>query len=884
MSNEKLDFPAIFDAAAELPVGEQLLFLQKKCNGNEQMIANLMRLLEADGMNRKSKFMEWPGTETDTGQNQGNWIGKQLGNYRVTKLIGEGTSGLVFHAEPVGPNANSNIETSETTLANLCCEPDKETNPKVAIKLLQSWQHDRHGMERFRREAEAIARVNHPCVIRLIEFGTTETGIPFIVMPFVKGDSLQTWIRKQPETPLKVRVSWLIDICDAINATHQELVVHRDLKPSNILIAEAEAGSSRAIVTDFSTAKFVFAKDDRMTLTATGQILGTPGFLAPEQVDGSENVSSLADVYGLGGILYFLLTGRPPFQDQSTFEILKKVKTEQPILPKKVNPDVPLDLQTICLKCLNKKPKQRYQSVTELAADLIRWTEGKPISARPIGKLERAAYWVRRNPITAGLSVFGLVLVATFLVALTVLWQSAETEKQRAEQTNSDLVHLLKQIAETERKHRDDPAKTFARVDMLRTMVAEFEQLEKRGGLADSELLEASATAWYNFLRFDRDISGRFDEKAAAKALAQFAELSERHPETNKYKFDLFHCNHLLRRDDEALRIIRDLVKNDATGNLDYRGCLSGSLTRRAIRHIENGETAQAEKDLSKSISISDQVISESPETRKNHFRYGLARALFWRSRVRYATGKIESAKVDAVRSIENGKQVFAGIPNLGTRVDYCSSLRWMANIHLFEGNLVEAQRLLDEIEPLLPEIRKNANVFGSAWGHTATVLLFRWVLQKYQGDEVGQLQTAEELNGHFDEWKASNSVPMTYASLRGRFILVQQTDGFLDDFESRMKSGEFKFAKGELCLVLFHYLRNDLPAAYTALEESKAVEPLGRQTFSPSKTFESAILVADPEAGQSNLLNDGDFRKLLLYGRFIDVEIARMLNSTSSR
>ena len=291
----------------------------------------------------------------------------------------------------------------------------KELNRRVAIKMLRGEAlADPEYRERFRAEAEAIARLQHPNIIQVFEVGAVEAQpdelypSPFIVLEFVDGGSL-TQHTYTPHPP-RAAAETVETLARAAHAAHRLGVVHRDLKPANVLLMRD--GTPK--VADFGIAKRIDAEraaSDRL-LTRDGTIMGTPEYMAPEQLQG--NVAAPAiDVYALGVILYELLTARVPFQGATFADTMLLAMRQEPVSPRRLQPSVPRDLETICLKCLEKSPAKRYASAEELADDLERWAEGRAIRARAVGVVGRTARWARRNPAVAALSV------AVFLVALT---------------------------------------------------------------------------------------------------------------------------------------------------------------------------------------------------------------------------------------------------------------------------------------------------------------------------------------------------------------------------------------------------------------------------------------------------------------------------------
>ena len=267
----------------------------------------------------------------------------------------------------------------------------------VALKTMAEGQFaSEDQIERFRAEAQAIARLRHPNIIAINTIGEHE-NCPYLSLEFADGGSLAQRLAEKPMTS-RDAAEIAETLALAVHFAHEAGIIHRDLKPSNVLLS----ASSIPKVSDFGLAKLLDGDAGR---TLSGQVMGSPSYMAPEQADGhSKQVGPTADTYALGAILYHALTGRPPFLGESVMETLKLVTSTEVVALHLLRPDVPRDLETICLKCLEKEPQRRYASSKSLAADLRRFLDHRPIAARPVGPLGRFGRWSRRNPWIAGLS------------------------------------------------------------------------------------------------------------------------------------------------------------------------------------------------------------------------------------------------------------------------------------------------------------------------------------------------------------------------------------------------------------------------------------------------------------------------------------------------
>lgn len=295
-------------------------------------------------------------------------------------------------------------------------------NRLVALKMVLAGAYaSEEERSRFRPEAEAIARLHHANIVQIFEVGEQD-GLPYFSLEYCPYGSLADRLDGTPQ-PAPKAAELVEALARAMQVAHSGGIVHRDLKPANVLFAP----DGTAKVADFGLAKYL---DSGSAQTATGAVLGTPSYMAPEQAGGkTREIGPAADVCALGAILYELLTGRPPFKGATPLDTLEQVRSQEPVPPGRLQQTVPRDLETICLKCLDKEPRKRFASAGELADDLRRWLNGEPIRARPVGAGERTAKWVRRHAAITALAA--AVLLVPGLGVAGIVWKYFDAEQQK---------------------------------------------------------------------------------------------------------------------------------------------------------------------------------------------------------------------------------------------------------------------------------------------------------------------------------------------------------------------------------------------------------------------------------------------------------------------
>jgi serine/threonine protein kinase/Tfp pilus assembly protein PilN len=411
--------------------------------------------------------------------------------YEILGVLDQGGMGVVYKARQ---RATNRVVGLKVPLAGPCAQPDQ--------------------LARFRTEIEAAARLRHPNVVQIYEVGEW-AGQPYFSMEYVEGGSLARQLA-EAVLPARQAAELVETLATTIHAAHQQGILHRDLKPANVLIQReltAEDAEERrenagglplrlsapsAVksfvpkLTDFGLAKRL-GEDGP---TQAGAILGTPSYLAPEQAGGkSAEIGPAVDVYALGAILYECLTGRPPFRGESTLDTLEQVRRREPIPPSQLQPKVPRDLETICLKCLQKEPRKRYLSAADLAADLHRFLAGEPIRARRTPLWEQGVKWVRRQPALAALLVVTVAAAAALLTGWALFTARLHDERDRAERERAEAVLQQRRAEESQRQAEEQRLAAQRERDTARAQRQRAETLVLRCVAAIGEHAQATERA-----------------------------------------------------------------------------------------------------------------------------------------------------------------------------------------------------------------------------------------------------------------------------------------------------------------------------------------------------------------------------------------------------
>jgi tetratricopeptide (TPR) repeat protein len=459
--------------------------------------------------------------------------------YEVLAELGRGGMGVVYKAR------------------------QEKLNRLVALKMILSdGLAGPEQLARFRREAEAVAQIQHPHIVQIHEVGEAH-GRPYFCLELAEGGSLDKQLHGTP-WPAQDAAQLVETLAHAVHAAHERGIIHRDLKPANILLQMQNAecrmqnekpGPDSAFcilhsafpkITDFGLAKQAGQGQGH---TQSGAIVGTPSYMAPEQASGkSKDIGPAADVYALGAILYELLTGRPPFKAETPFDTVLQVVGQEPVPPKRLQPKVPRDLETICLKCLRKQPGQRYGSALDLALDLRRFREGKPVTARPVPWGERCLKWAKRKPPAAGLVAVSATAVVTLLTVIAVytlqLREALQAESRRRRQARAALDAMFSPVIEqwlAKQRNLLPEHRQF-----LEKALASYEEFARDTG--QDEQARAGVAAAFRRVADIRQKLGQHQgaEDAYCRSRELYQQLATDFPQRPNYRFELATSYHNL--------------------------------------------------------------------------------------------------------------------------------------------------------------------------------------------------------------------------------------------------------------------------------------------------------------------------------------------------
>jgi tetratricopeptide (TPR) repeat protein len=519
----------------------------------------------------------------------------EIPGYADLREVGRGGAGVVYQAREMA------------------------TGRDVALKVLRGGQLASPAeRERFLAEVRAAASLRHDGIVKIFAVGAAG-GLPYYAMEYLAGGSLADRLCGEPLPPRQA-AAVVEAVARAVQHAHDCGVIHRDLKPANILLDGADLDSLK--VSDFGTAK---RSESMLLATPTEAILGTPSYMAPEQALGrSRDVGPAADVYALGAILYELLTGRPPFRGSSPYETLLQSLNHTPVSPRRLSPGVPIDLESVCLRCLEKDPNCRYPTAATLAEDLRAYREGRSVTSRPPSSAGRLARWARREPAVASLSALSLGLLFAGLIVATVLWLRADArarEASRRLRTTSEALRLYTQAANA--LFRQPAIVSRQERDALIRALEMYEILQGEVSIDPTEEYRTS----YATLQLANGLQNLNEYEVAARVCRRAVDCLRRlalaHPDRDDFEHAYAEgCSQLggtlaaAGSADEALQLRREAVRVgqrlvDRHPERDaYRGSLAAYWSVLATEYSERGDAASAEALFVRSLRVHRQLIA----------------------------------------------------------------------------------------------------------------------------------------------------------------------------------------------------------------------------------------------------------------------------------
>jgi tetratricopeptide (TPR) repeat protein len=574
----------------------------------------------------------------------------RLGRFTIRREIGRGGYGVVFLAY------------------------DPPLGREVALKVPRADVLETAELrQRFYHEARAAAGLDHPNLVPVYDAGE-DNGVCYIASPYCPGITLGQWLRLQNEPiPCADAARLVCTLAEAVQHAHSRGIIHRDLKPANVVLqtkGSAEVTLDFPKITDFGLAKLL---SESVAQTRSGDIVGTPAYMAPEQAEGKIHaVGTAADVYALGALLYEVLTGRPPFQAQTVLAMLEQVRMQEPVPPRRLRPQLSRDLETICLKCLQKEPARRYAGAHALADDLRRFLAGEPVQARPVGGVERLGRWCRRKPALAGLSAALAAAVVVGFVLVAWQWWRAEVNAREA--------HDQRGLAEAQRQ------KAHQAVNDYFAQVSENKLLGKPGlQPLRKELLETALRYYQEFLQERGDDPAMRAETAATyvKVATVYDHTGSKNAAKQAYR--------------EALALYGGLADADAA-EPRWRRQRGRVCIQLGALHSETGEPEEAADYLGQALALLERLVADHPDA--TEFQGDLTRAHFTLSQMHDRLGRRAEALAGLQRAHAVQEQIARARPgDRGFQMELADTENSLGTAYLNTKDMTRARHWFQEAQ-----------------------------------------------------------------------------------------------------------------------------------------------------------------------------------------
>ncbi len=760
--------------------------------------------------------------------------------YEVLGLLGRGGMGVVYRARQLKPRR------------------------VVALKMLRGADAaDSELLARFRAESEALARLQHPNIVQVYEVGE-HSGRPYVALEYVEGGSLHQQTAGAPQ-PAGPAAQYVQRLARAVHYAHERGIVHRDLKPHNVLLA----ADGTPKVTDFGLAKLLAVELGPSSLdyrTQSGAIVGTPSYMAPEQTGGrAAAVGPAADVYALGAILYELLTGRPPLQGASVLETLEQVRTQEPVPVRRLQPKVPKDLETICLKCLRKEPAQRYTAAAELADDLGRFLAGRPIQARATARWERCWKWARRRPAVAGLAlalavaVLGLLgLGAWSYLEIRAALADAKAGRQAAQQAAARESAERRQAdvnrrdaerhkeraerngAEARRKARDaskrlgvafrainkyltyisedvllaQPRMEGLRAQLLKYAVGLYEQL-LHDASDDPQIQAQLARAHFRFgqLLMQTEQRARASE-SYGKGLALVEKLAECKPAEPTTRFHLAEAlvfagrhhsqaHELARAEAAYRRAIRLLTDLLAASPkaAEYQNALAWAHSEFGELYLQSDRVNEALTEYRAAHALARKLVERQPAD-EGH-RILLARIQAWLARTLIAAGRLDEAEAPSRAALPVLRQAARDRPKSPDyQTHYGTALHYRATLDYSMRRPEEARKGFDEAMSVFERLAREHPAVSAHQIHLGATYEALGALH-VERQELGRARPLYQkaLDIFGALEKAAPTTPRYLADLAGCCYSMARLEVNCADYEAALRWSEQGIGKAQLAL-----------------------------------------------------------------------------------